>query len=426
MGSVESNWRELDVAVIGGGIGGLAAATSLRQAGHRVTIYERADFAGEVGASISCAANGTKWLEEWGVNIPIGKPVVLQKLISRDWASGEPSNVYDLADYKEKWGYVYNMFHRVNMHEMLMDSATGTSHSGIPGVLKCNHRASEIDHTTGTITFKNGIQAKHDLIIGSDGIGSQVRKTLDIIPDRKQSTSHCLHCIITTEDVKRLCLTDYTVNSAIEYWGGQDVYKIVYSPCRGGEINSFYCFFPTALSKNPGEGWNHSVGVEEFMEPFGTLDPKLLAIFKNSYDIKPWRLFVHQPYPYWQKGLTCIMGDAAHPMMPDQSQGACMAIEDAAALGIIFSRRHDFTGSPEKINEGLKIYEKVRKPRATRVQEASKRARENITERIGFSSNTNNPLYKVTDEKNKLTIKEMNSYDMYVDVENKVRGEALV
>lgn len=315
---------------------------------------------------------------------------------------------------------IYNMFHRVNMHEMLMDSATGTSHSGIPGILKCNHRALEIDHKTGAITFENGVQAKHDLIIGSDGSGSQVRRTLGIVPDRQQSTSHCLHCIITTEDVKRLGLTDYTKNSAIEYWGGQDIYKIVYSPCRGGEINSFYCFFPTVLSKNPGEGWNHSVGVEEFIEPFGNLDPKLLAIFKNSYDIKPWRLFIHQPYPYWQEGLTCIMGDAAHPMMPDQSQGACMAIEDAAALGIIFSRRYDFTGSPEKLGEGLKIYEQVRKPRATRVQEASKRARENITERIGFSSNTNNPLYKVTDEKNKLTIEEMNSYDMYADVENKV------
>jgi hypothetical protein len=86
--------------------GGLAAATSLRQAGHRVTIYERSDFAGEVGASISCAANGTRWLEEWGVNIHIGEPVVLQKLISRDWSTGEPTNIYDLADYKEKWGYV--------------------------------------------------------------------------------------------------------------------------------------------------------------------------------------------------------------------------------------------------------------------------------------------------------------------------------
>jgi salicylate hydroxylase len=87
-------------------IGGLAAATSLRQAGHKVTIYERADFAGEVGASISCAANGTRWLEEWGVNVALGRPVILEKLISHDWKTGDIQNVYDLGDYKERWGYV--------------------------------------------------------------------------------------------------------------------------------------------------------------------------------------------------------------------------------------------------------------------------------------------------------------------------------
>lgn len=102
----QTGWRQLDIAVVGGGIGGQAAATSLRRQGHKVTIYERADFAGEVGASISCAANGTRWLEEWKVNIELGDPVVLRKLISRDWTTGEPVSVYDLADYKERWGYV--------------------------------------------------------------------------------------------------------------------------------------------------------------------------------------------------------------------------------------------------------------------------------------------------------------------------------
>jgi salicylate hydroxylase len=122
MGSIGNSWRELDIAIIGGGIGmfhpawqisptnvfkgGLATATSLRKAGHKVTIYERADFAGEVGASISCAANGTRWLEEWGVNVPMGKPVILKKLIAHDWKTGEVQNVYDLADYKDRWGYV--------------------------------------------------------------------------------------------------------------------------------------------------------------------------------------------------------------------------------------------------------------------------------------------------------------------------------
>lgn len=98
------------------------------------------------------------------------------------------------------------------------------------------------------------------------------------------------------------------------------------------------------------------------------------------------------------------MGDAAHPMMPDQSQGACQAIEDAGALGILFGKKH-FNGD---IKHSLQVYEKVRKPRATRVQAASARARLNINERIGFSSNTTTPIYKVADEGSKLTIEEIN------------------
>lgn len=69
-------------------------------------------------------------------------------------------------------------------------------------------------------------------------------------------------------------------------------------------------------------------------------------------------------------------------MMPDQSQGACQAIEDAAAIGLVFSKKH-FNGD---IRESLKAFEEVRKPRATKVQAASARARENINERIGKRS----------------------------------------
>lgn len=103
---MSTDWKQLDIAIVGGGIGGLAAATSLRRAGHKVTIYERADYAGEVGASISCAANGTRWLEEWDVDVSIGKSVVLQKLILHDWKTGRVQDVYDLSDYKDRWGCV--------------------------------------------------------------------------------------------------------------------------------------------------------------------------------------------------------------------------------------------------------------------------------------------------------------------------------
>jgi len=65
----------LDIAIIGAGLGGLSAAVALRRQGHTVTVYERYDFAGEVGASLSAASNGSRFLEHWGVDVRGAKPV---------------------------------------------------------------------------------------------------------------------------------------------------------------------------------------------------------------------------------------------------------------------------------------------------------------------------------------------------------------
>lgn len=124
----------------------MSVAIALRRAGHKVTIYEKHDFAGEVGASVSCAANGTRWLHEWGVDVEKGDPVVLKKLINRDWHTGEPVSTFDLDDYEEKWGYVYNMFHRQYMHRMLKDCAMQEEGEGIPVKLLVNHAVSSKSH----------------------------------------------------------------------------------------------------------------------------------------------------------------------------------------------------------------------------------------------------------------------------------------
>lgn len=132
-------WRQLDIAVVGGGIGGMSAATALRRAGHKVSVYERADFLRQAGASVSCAANGTRWLHEWGVDVAKGDGVILKKLISRDWRTGKILTEYELDDYEERWGYVYYMFQRQCMHTMLKDSALGEG-EGVPAKLFMNHK----------------------------------------------------------------------------------------------------------------------------------------------------------------------------------------------------------------------------------------------------------------------------------------------
>jgi len=162
---------------------------------------------------------------------------------------------------------------------------------------------------------------------------------------------------------------------------------------------------PTELSNHTEEGfvWDEVPSSSITVGYYDRLAKDAYELVKNSVERKPWRLYVHQPYDSWAKGKACILGDAAHPMLPHQSQGACQAIEDAAALGLVFSRTYSqFT---QDVPAGLKMYERVRKERATKVQMASARATEDINERIGFSS-----LSKKVGPK--LTIAEMNLYDM--------------
>ena len=175
------------------------------------------------------------------------------------------------------------------------------------------------------------------------------------------------------------------------------------------------------------EGYrNAEVPVEELTAPFkGILDDRLISLIDHSFDRMPWQMYVHEPYSHWSRGRVCILGDAAHPMMPNQSQsvqtgyrtysdtetrcrGAVQAIEDAAALGIIFSSKYAYD---RDVEAGLKLYERVRKPRATRVQLASLRATENINERIGFSTQPYSQGKLAAT--GKLTTDEMNLYGKF-------------
>ncbi|KAJ5689845.1 hypothetical protein N7462_004237 [Penicillium macrosclerotiorum] len=391
----------LQAAIIGAGLGGLAAAVALRRQGHAVTVYERYDFAGEVGASLSAASNGSRFLEEWGVDVKAAKPVILKQLIMHNWSNGEVQSTYPLGDYKSKFGTDYNNFHRIDIHRELLKSAFEVPGEGSPCELKVNHKCVEVNPDEGTLRFENGETSTADIIVAADGIRSLARGMIGITPDFEMSTSCCYRCIIGADKLRSLGLEDYISNEAIEYWGGFGINKIVMSPCSNGEVVSCYCFYPASVNNLREDGWNISASPQQLVDTFPDLDPRMKTLMLNAEDIKMWRLYRHQPYPYWVKGKVCLLGDAAHPMMPDQSQGSCMAFEDAGALGLVFNKnfREDYN-----VAEGLALYEKLRKERATRVQEASFRARENLSERIGWSSSTDRP--------GKLTIEEVCGYNM--------------
>lgn len=411
---MSDTFKQLKIVIIGGGIGGMAPAVALRRAGHKISIFERRDFNVEVGASISCAGNGTQWLHEWKVDVSRGKPVVLQDLTMRDW-EGNILEEYDLHDYGEKWGHVYNMFHRQDMHFMLMEAATSPEGEGEPAELYIDYICESVDTEKGEVTFRNGNTVTADLVIGADGSRSSVRKSLGITPEISSSPQTCYRCNVMKEEVEKLGEA-WANHHAIQYWGGyprdelSQYYKIVMSPCRSGEVLSFYCFMPTELTSHHEEGFvfKEVPPSDIIVGAYDKLDPRVVHLIKNSVERKPWRLYNHKPYSHWYKGKACILGDAAHPMNPHQSQGAVQAIEDAAALSIIFSDKYNFTGNVEA---GLNMYQRIRYDRGTRVQEKSRLATENINERIGFSS-LEAPDKNLAAGEGKLTIAELNLYDM--------------
>ncbi|KAK7683979.1 hypothetical protein QCA50_012955 [Cerrena zonata] len=361
------SWKPLDVVVLGGGLGGLAAAISMRRQGHKVRIYERYDYAGEVGASLSCASNGGKWLHEWGVNARKAKPVILNKLIKRDWKTGK-----------------------------IVDYAISEEGEGTPCELICNHKAIEVDYKSGRVVFENGIETQAELIIAADGIRSLTKPQLGIKPKFTRSSSGCIRVLFDTKTVNELNLTDFSNNDAIEFWGDTK-YKVVLSPCSNNEVISCYCFY-AAKGEDTKSDWSNDISLEELLDNVSDLDPALTELFsKCGYDIKQWRLTNGDG----TKGVT-LLGDSCHFSLPDQSQGAVQAFEDAGALGYIFSKKFNHT-----IEQGLQLYEAVRKPRVSKIQAASARARENLNERIGWSSGAQD-----IEEDKKLTIEEVCGYDM--------------
>jgi salicylate hydroxylase len=186
-------------------------------------------------------------------------------------------------------------------------------------------QAKEINLENGEILFTNGNTVKHDAVIGADGIGSTVRQIIGIKPIRKPASCTCLHANVDTEKAVDLGLFDYSRNNALEYWGGYRThYKIVLSPCNGGRLLSYYCFFPREAGDFTNESWDQTATVGQLLAPYPDLDRRVFEHLGIGYEVRPWRLWLHEPYPRWQKGLACIMGDAAHPvghiLEPPQSQ----------------------------------------------------------------------------------------------------------
>jgi 2-polyprenyl-6-methoxyphenol hydroxylase-like FAD-dependent oxidoreductase len=335
--------HKLSIGIVGGGIGGVAAAVAFHRAGIQATVYERANELREVGAGMMLWPNATRVLKELG-------------LLERVAAFSGPNQHFLV---------------RSRTGKILMD--IGLGHFDEPAL--CTRRSDllaallsalpaervrlghdfeyfEEKNSSVGIHFSDGVSIEHDFLIGADGIRSRVRSQL----------------LGIREPIYR----GYTIwrglahhtgavpsDSNSETWGRGKRFGIL---STGGDRFTWYA----TANTHPGHVDSHEGRRRELLRMFaGWHEPveSLIAgteegaILKNgAYDLPPLKR--------WGHGRVMLLGDAAHACTPNLGLGGCMALEDALVLAKSFAEE----ASPEL---ALRRYESRRRERTRHVQQRS-------------------------------------------------------
>lgn len=339
----------IHVAIVGGGIGGLAAANALLHRGIDVAVYEQASALGEVGAGVFIYPNSLRQLERMGLGAAlagVGAKVgpgseyyrmdgsVVGKILTAD-SSG--------------WNGMYGM-HRADLLQVLAEAVPSAAiHTG--------HRCTGFtqDEQGAHLSFANGHVAHADVVIAADGINSVLQKHVVEPSAPEYSGFRAYRGLISADRLPQW------QREAHQVWMGDGKHFMVF-PVRRGELLNYVGFVPT--DNETVESWSAIGDRDELAASFAGWDPRVTELLDKVETCFWWGLYDRQPLGRWVNGRLALLGDAAHPMLPHLGQGANQAVEDGTALAVLLQA----CGGSEAAEEALKDYEALRRPRASFVQ----------------------------------------------------------
>ncbi|WP_353194156.1 FAD-dependent monooxygenase [Pusillimonas noertemannii] len=350
---MKSNTR---IAVVGGGLGGLAAARLLQKAGVNAQVYEQAPSFLKLGAGIHISPNVMKVMRAMGIEKELeavgSSP---DRWRSRDGVSGEILFEIALGDIaRQRFGASYLTVRRGDFHELMLNTLqSGTIHFG-KKLVELNDDGHCI-----TLNFEDGTTDEADLVIGADGINSKIREKL-LGPERPNYTGDIAHrAMFSAKGLK-----GFESDQCSKWWSGDRHIVIYYVDKHRDEI--YYVTGVPYPQWNTTESWLPS-SRDEMREAFAGWHPAIQSLIDATQEVTKWPLMDRNPLPIWSEGRLVMLGDACHPMKPHMAQGAGMAIEDAAML----VRCLQETGL-DNHEAAFQLYKANRSERATRVQRVSK------------------------------------------------------
>ncbi|HEU5094233.1 MAG TPA: FAD-dependent monooxygenase [Reyranella sp.] len=344
----------MKIVVIGGGIGGLAAALQLLKAGLDVQVYEQAPRITEIGAGIQISPNASRLLHRLGLK-PAMDAVGVRPLAvhQRRWDDGRTLQRAPVgAEVETTFGAPYYHFHRADLATLLAEALpTERLHLG--------HKLVDLAQKGERVTarFENGASVEADLLVGADGIHSRVR-TLLFGPEKPRFTG-CVawRGLVPAERIKHL-----GIEVASHNWMGPDGHVVHYW-VAGGRMMNVVCVAEHGDWTK--ESWTDRGEVADVLARYEGWHPTVRDLIGAFPETFVWALHDRAELPRWSDGRVTLLGDACHPMLPMMAQGAAQSIEDGAALASLLK------AMPDDIANALARYETLRKPRATKLQQAS-------------------------------------------------------
>src|ERR1051326_963508 len=344
------------VAIVGAGIGGLTAALALIQHDIDVEVHEQAPELKELGAGVQISSNGTRVLYALGLCPEVERAgVIVAGKEIRLWSTGQTWKLFDLgAESVERYGFPYVMFHRGDLHAMLLNEIRLER----PDAIKLNHKCTDVvdDGDTVLMRFENGETARAGVVIGADGVQSRVRLAT-FGADRPEFTGIVAwRVLVPRERVPSGIRLKVGTN-----WVGPGGH-VVHYPVRGGQLLNFVGLLERDDWRV--ESWTVQGSKDEFANDFRNWHSAIHDTIRAGETPYKWALFARPPMPAWTKGRVTLLGDACHSMLPMLAQGAVMALEDGLVLGRCVKK---YGVTPE----ALQRYEAVRRERANRCVQAA-------------------------------------------------------
>ena len=344
--------------IVGGGIGGLTAALAFHAFGWKVELVERASQLREVGAGIQISPNGMKVFRALRLEDEISKnafqPEALEMRFGR---SGK--QIFQIEARRaiiERWGAPYLHLHRADLVETLTTLLARRQPNALRLGTVCTGYENHADGIAAQLDTGDTIDG--DLLIGADGIHSAIRTQM-LGPEQPEFTGNVAWRAV----VPMTRLGDLAPPPTACVWVGAKRHAVTYR-LRGGALANFVGIVESDTWTS--ESWTEQGNKQDVLDDFAGWHPILQNMIEQSDAHYRWALFDRQPLNQWSDGRAVLLGDACHPTLPFQAQGAVMAIEDAYLLAKLAAE------APKNLSAALATYFETRQPRTSQVQAASR------------------------------------------------------